>query len=1179
MFQKIVFILIFIFLIPFINHASASVYTSKTSRIYHSRNCTKLNTNELIEFHSSQEADEAGGIPCKFCNISSVVEVDTLETKKRSTKQLNKTRKPRTTTKWVGRKPLFDIEVNGRKVKNMELNNLEDKFKSKWREYLYDLNNKDKNKKNFLADDYMNKAQKLGEQGKYLEAAAMCEKSVQAEKASQGPRMESLVNELNMAGYFYCLVDQYAKALKYYEEGLAIARKLGREADVVGCYYGIGGVYISWGQYDMALKYYEKALNIFRKLGQEIYVADCHYNIGAVYSFWGQYAVALKNYDDALAIVRKLGREDQIAIHLNSIGTVYLSWGQYAKAIKYYEEALTISRKLGQEDQVAARLNNIGCIYISWGLHDMALKYYEDALTIARKLSGQEANVAAYLNNIGEVYISWGQYSKALKYFEEALAITRKLGREDQVANHLNSIGTVYLSWGQYDKALKYYEEALATAIKQGLEAYVADCHNNIGDVYRSWGQYAKAIKYYEEALVIGRRLGREDQVAGVLNGIGIVYYKKKDYQTAIRYFKESVIIKEKLRRTATGSVRRDYLASQLNTYQLSTSAYIRNSDISSAFKTIELSRAKLLTERLTGNKSKVKLPNIKEIQKTLGEDTAILIYANVNLQDVVQIAITSEEITGIETSNKSFVQSSIDKYETMIKLLLENQRGIKIIKKDKKDQLLSDNTETKSGFYNIINYYRSLLINPSLQNGRGLKVITKKSKKIQDINAKELSKELYKLLIKPLDGQIKGKQNLIIIPDDILAFVPFETLIDEDSKYLVENYRITYTQSIGIQELIKARKYEKDRKPLLAFGGAVYNEMSYDVDMIKNDTQLAFLAKNIYSNIRNNRSVSNAYGALSLGSWGNLPGSLNEVKEIKNVISKSIIITGMDVTEENIKELSRNGELSEYKVIHFATHGLVVPEVPDLSAIVLSQFKRKQGREDGYLRMGEIAKLNIKADFVNLSACETGLGKIYGGEGVVGLTQSFLLAGSNSISVSLWQVADESASRFMVTMYDLVQNKEMNYSDAINEVKRMFIKGEFGEEYKAPYYWSAFVYYGSGTLTEEESTLDNKLSVPQQETSLKKVDRYVDEDKGAASSALNNPNNFKLKEVDRPVVNVITKDGVFEKLGQPDSVEQWSVSEIWHYGDSYVEFKNGILIRCYEPRGEGIIKTKLDGL
>jgi CHAT domain-containing protein len=558
-----------------------------------------------------------------------------------------------------------------------------------------------------------------------------------------------------------------------------------------------------------------------------------------------------------------------------------------------------------------------------------------------------------------------------------------------------------------------------------------------------------------------------EGEMATCLSNIGSVYSLQEKYKTAIEYFNESVEKIEKIRKTATGDIRRDYLASQLYTYQLLSSAYIRESNIPGAFQTVEHSRAKLLTERLAGDESKIRPPEVKQIQDTLDKDTVVLVYANVNFKNIVQIAITKKGITGKRVSNKTFVQSSIDKYDKPINALLRYQRSITVTKKDKKDQLLSSMAETKSDFDNIINYYRFLLNSPSSQYQRGVGGIIEDSKGSQSGNATELGKELYKLLIKTMEGQIKGKKNIIIVPDGILAFVPFETLIGGNGKYLVEDFHVSYVQSMGIREFVSERRYSGDRKPLLAFGGAVYDEVAYNEEMIKNETQLAFLTRNIYADLENQRSVRNAYGALGI-KWNNLPGTLNEVRNIKNVIKGADVFTGSNVTERNIKEFSGNGKLSKYKVIHFATHGLVVPEVPELSAVVLSQFENEQGREDGYLRMGEIAELDIKADFVSLSACETGLGKIYGGEGVVGLTQSFLLAGANAVSVSLWRVADESTSQFMVSMYDRVQDKDISYADAMTEVKRRFISGDFGDKYKSPYFWAPFVYYGKDDLKKK---------------------------------------------------------------------------------------------------------------
>jgi CHAT domain-containing protein len=112
----------------------------------------------------------------------------------------------------------------------------------------------------------------------------------------------------------------------------------------------------------------------------------------------------------------------------------------------------------------------------------------------------------------------------------------------------------------------------------------------------------------------------------------------------------------------------------------------------------------------------------------------------------------------------------------------------------------------------------------------------------------------------------------------------------------------------------------------------------------------------------------------------------------------------------------------------------------------------------DGYLTVSEVARLHLSADFVNLSACETGLGRVYQGEGVAGLAQSFLIAGADAVSVSLWQVADKSTADFMTGFYSLVNAKGMSYSAAMMEMKRTFIKKP---EYRHPFYWAPFVYYG----------------------------------------------------------------------------------------------------------------------
>ena len=901
-----------------------------------------------------------------------------------------------------------------------------------------------------LADRHWHKAQDLEKRGKYNEAVKYLEEAMTIfKKLGQEDKIATCLSHL---GGIYKSVGSYNRAIEYLEEALEIDKRLGMEDKAAIRLSNIGDVYDSQGQYDKAIEYLEDVLRINKKLGMEADAAIRLNSIGRVLETQGKYGRAIEYFEKALNIDRKLEQDDKISIGLANIGNIFKSGKQYDTAIKYYENALDIDKKLGQGDKVVLQLANIGGVYETQGKYVKAWKYYEEALDTAETVN-QDNNIAIGLANIGNIFKYWGQHEVTIKYYEKALAINKKLGHEDKVAIRLNYIGGVYKSTGQYDDALKYYKEALEINRKLGKEADEALSLKNLDMVYRYyWNKHDKAIKPHEQKLATDKKFGKDADISGDLNNIGMVYLLQKEYKPAIGSFNESVSIIEKLRKATTGEVRRGYLADQSYTYQLLASAYIRDNDISSAFRTIELSRAKLMAERFAGDKKKIRLQEVEQIRETLGEDTAIIVYANVNREDIIQFAITGEEFTGREVSRKSFVQSSIDKYHTPIKALLINQHNL---------------SENKNDFDNIINYYSSLLREPSPQDERERRA---------DID--KLGKGLYELLIKPMEAQLADKKNLIIVPGGILTFVPFETLIDRNGQYLVENYHINYVQSVDIRKLIKKREHSDKRKPLLAFGGAVYEEAAYDAEVIENEAQMALFKKNIYSDLKNIRQelaekkvfsdfvniryIRNAYNGLGIGTWPDLPDTLNEVKNINKVIKRSDIFTGSNVTEKDVKELSKNWTLYNYKVLHFATHGLVVNEVPELSAVVLSQFEKDEGKEDGYLRIEEIAELDFQADLITLSACETSLGRVDGNAGIMGFTQSFILAGANAVSISLWRAAGESTSQFMAAMYGMVQDKGIGYAEAITEVKRRFISGSFGEKYKAPYYWAPFVYYGN---------------------------------------------------------------------------------------------------------------------
>lgn len=653
-----------------------------------------------------------------------------------------------------------------------------------------------------ISDEYWNKAVNLVKQAKYLEAAQMFERAACAEQKCPNPRLEELEEALAEAGYYYNRARKYESTIVNYEKALAIAQKIDKK-DSMALY---------------------------------------HNEIGLLYDSQGKYDKAIQHFQEALAINKELEKKDEISTNLNNIGGIYYAWGQFDKAILMFEEALAIEKELGREEEIAKILNNIGQVNHSWGKFDYAIENFKKALRITTNL-GLDENIGTYLNNIGQVYYSWERYDDAMKYYEKALVYDRKIENQDKISIRLNNIGQVYESKKKYDDAIKCLKESLAIERKLGRKSEMAIRLSNMGSVYLAQSQYEQAVYYYKNALEISQSLNEESKTATYMSNIGVTYYNLEDYREAIKYFKKSTKLLEELRKTAAGDVKRDYLASQITTYQDLISAYKRNNDLLNTFYTIELSRAKLLAEKLAEPDSKMIIPSIDQIQEEMSDEAVILIYANVDCVYIVVIAITKDKIFDVEISDSNFVTSAIEKYKTSLEAFIESQDKVKsIIRREKKEEL-QGSIDKNYNFENLINYYRYLLVNSALGDMRNVVPITKDGAATNPQVARDLSRGLYDLLIRPMAKHIQGKTELIIVPDGILNFIPFETLIDENGKYLVEKFHIIYAPSIGVLELIEKRLYEEDRKPMLAFGGALYDSSNKAKERsIENDRQLIYL-------------------------------------------------------------------------------------------------------------------------------------------------------------------------------------------------------------------------------------------------------------------------------------------------------------------------------------------------
>jgi CHAT domain-containing protein len=308
------------------------------------------------------------------------------------------------------------------------------------------------------------------------------------------------------------------------------------------------------------------------------------------------------------------------------------------------------------------------------------------------------------------------------------------------------------------------------------------------------------------------------------------------------------------------------------------------------------------------------------------------------------------------------------------------------------------------------------------------------KDKNFQGIPA---SRYLYQQLILPFHGRIKNKKNLIIIPDGHLHYLPFETLVADESKirFLVEDYKMSYAPSASsLINLLERKRKVNDKKDLLAFADPVY-----------------VFQKMPESEINAGRILREFYLEKGFAFYP-LKYSSREVKQIAKLFEKPYrdIYIGKKAREEILKKLS----LTDYKIIHFATHGLLDEDVAGRSGLVLTLDD--DPAEDGFYQVREIYNTRLNADLVVLSACQTGKGKLEKGEGVSGLSRAFLYAGAESVVVSLWNINDKSTALFMNHFYNYLTRGEPK----VQALRLAKLKMQ-QSKYSHPYHWAAFVLIG----------------------------------------------------------------------------------------------------------------------
>ncbi|QLE56636.1 tetratricopeptide repeat protein [Nostoc sp. TCL26-01] len=872
------------------------------------------------------------------------------------------------------------------------------------------------------------------------------------------------------------------KAVDAFKQAIALLQKVGNrdlEADVLN---QVSITYDQLGEKQQALDALNQALKLQRTTKNRGGEAFTLGNIAGIYSSLADYQQALNYYNQALDISRQikdLPREGDI---LKDIALVYSFLGDYRLSIETYQQALSIFKNTGDRGKEAQVLDSIGTVYRMSKDYSKALYHYNAALKLWRE-QGNLLSEFATLTGIFRTQESLKDYPQALNTANQLVALSRKQKGSFTEATALVFLGRAYQASGDYQKALEVSLQGASALEKLGNINAQASALNNIGKTYNSLKQPQKAIASYNQELELRRILGDKTGEADTLYNLAITERDRQNFNDARNYIEATIKIVEDTRSKVTSpELRTSYFATVQKYYQfyidLLMQLHKQNPSqgyAATALHISERSRARGLIELLTQ----------AQVDIYKGVDPQLL-----SQERRLQWQLDAREKKLSELADKSNTRPQVAALKEQINNLLQQQEQLK-------NKIRNQNPE-----YAALKYPQSLtlkeiqqqldpdtlLLEYSLGEERSyLWAVTSNSLDAYELPQREqiekVAKDLYnnylknpgmqgvspaqtaqvanslsQLILAPVADKLAQKR-LVIVGDGTLQYIPFAALTlpqpaADPANYqpLVVNHEIISLPSASTIAILRQQTQKRATPP---------KTLAILADPVFSATDERVAGKTITVASNPNLQLQESVLKRSLDNINRnqitrLKGTRIEAEEILKLVPSSDKLPAFDFDANYDWVTSK--QLSQYRILHFATHGFVDSNDPELSGIVLSLFDKQGKPQRGFLRLGEIFNLNFPAELVVLSACETGLGEEVKGEGLVGLTRGLMYAGAERVVVSLWSVDDEATSLLMRQFYSEMFQRKLSPAAALRAAQ---LKLWQQEQWRNPYSWSGFTLLG----------------------------------------------------------------------------------------------------------------------
>jgi CHAT domain-containing protein/tetratricopeptide (TPR) repeat protein len=840
-------------------------------------------------------------------------------------------------------------------------------------------------------------------------------------------------------------LNQVQPARQALESALVLQRRLGDRRGEASTLSNLGNVFSALEQQESARAYYEQALAIRREIQDRVGEAGTLTNLCNVYKAEGQYERARDCYERAIELHRALKSRRAELVTLGNLGSVYAELEDFEHARDYYEQALAISLEVGDRRRQAQMLASLGIVHEGRREYTQAQEQYERALVLARQVQDRGAE-ALGLGNLGNTYVQLAQYDKARDVYTQALALYRELGERSGEAMALGNLGVVYKNLKDPDLARRHLEQSMAIWREiRGKKDEAVDLYQ-LAVLARDRGDLEGARTHAEAALAI---------VESVRSDVGAHDLRSSFFATVQDYFALSVDILMQLHR---GAPKAGHDAAALEVAERARARGLLDLLAEAGANIREGADPELVARELS-------------VQKRLNAAAAAQ-------RELLSHTHTPEESTASErqvaalTGEYQEVQAQIRRASPRYAALLQPQP---LTLAEMQAQLDPDTVMLVYwlGAAGGARGYVWAVTPGSLASfevpGRdAVEAATRRFRKTlassspAEADDTAAGDDLSRMLLSPVAAELGGKR-LIVIADGALQYVPFAALPapGTDRPPLGVEHEIVYEPSASSLAVLRRELAGRPPAPRMV---AVLADPVFDAGDDRMDVARAARPKAaaLASATPPPPLLSPELARALRGVRGDgavlsrLPFARREAEAIAAAAAPDRALMALDFQAS--RQTASSDELSHYRIVHFATHGLLDAARPELSGLVLSLVDSQGQAQDGFLRLHDIYNLRLPADLVVLSACQTGLGPEVRGEGLVGLTRGFMYAGAARVVASLWQVDDAATAELMRRFYASLLKDGERPARALHQAQvAMWREGTW----RSPYYWAGFVLQG----------------------------------------------------------------------------------------------------------------------